>query len=197
MEGRNQLKIAPSVTLIQCLTVPAPVRGKQCRSIAQRFYDKVTKPETGPLCNGERCHLWTGAHGISGHGQLRIGARGTPIIMVHRIAYALANGEAPEGFEICHACDNPPCVNANHLFVGTHADNMADASNKKRFPLEFENNKTVLSDIQVREIRREWAQSPHGTRWKPGLTMGELGRRFGVSQPHVSAIIAHKQRRAA
>ena len=52
--------------------------------------------------------------------------------LAHRVAWQKANGPIPEGFVVCHRCDNPPCINADHLFVGTQTDNMADMAKKGR-----------------------------------------------------------------
>jgi HNH endonuclease len=54
--------------------------------------------------------------------------------LAHRVAWMLANGEIPDGLCVLHRCDNPPCVNVDHLFLGTHADNVADKMAKGRHP---------------------------------------------------------------
>ncbi len=50
----------------------------------------------------------------------------------HRLAWMLQNGPIPSNMRVCHHCDNPPCINVNHLFLGTHADNMHDMYDKGR-----------------------------------------------------------------
>lgn len=64
-----------------------------------------------------------------GYGIMRVRGK---VLKTHRIAWELANGPIPDGLSVCHSCDNPPCCNVEHLFLGTHADNMADMIAKKR-----------------------------------------------------------------
>ena len=66
-----------------------------------------------------------------GYGWLR---RNGEEIRTHRLSYKLNVGPIPQGLHVLHHCDNPPCINPDHLFLGTHADNMKDARNKGRMP---------------------------------------------------------------
>lgn len=79
----------------------------------------------------DECWLWNGAVTGVGYGAIFYEGR---IQGAHRVAWQIANGKSiPESLMILHKCDNPPCVNPNHLTIGSHADNMEDARVKGRF----------------------------------------------------------------
>lgn len=91
----------------------------------ERFWRYVAR---GP--GDDDCHLWTGAT-KKGYGTLHLSTlEGS--IYAHRMAWVLAHGRIPQGLLVCHHCDNPRCVRADHLFLGTIADNNHDMKVKGR-----------------------------------------------------------------
>lgn len=97
------------------------------QNLIDRFWSHVSK-SIFPLA----CWKWTGALRL-GYGRFRVGDKK---VSSHRFSYELINGRIPKGKIIMHTCDNPSCVNPNHLVLGTQKQNMRDASNKNRLSFQ-------------------------------------------------------------
>src|SRR5690348_7112088 len=94
----------------------------------KRFWSKVEKTDG--------CWIWRGTMNGVGYGVFWL-PMGKPRnansrVYAHRLSYEMHEGKIPDGMFICHRCDNPACVNPDHLFLGTQSDNMTDCSRKGR-----------------------------------------------------------------
>lgn len=109
--------------------------GLQYHPLSEIFWSRV-EPGDQPGCliwtNPRQSGAWS-----MGYGQLR--PHGRSAIWAHRLSYEINIGPIPLGLCVLHKCDNPPCVNPRHLFLGTRADNMRDCWAKGRFKLHPEN----------------------------------------------------------
>ncbi len=121
---------------------------------ARPAYDRIMEKcirnnETG-------CLEFFGCHN-KGYGKIKIGGKYGKHKYVHRVIWEHKNGKIPEGLQICHHCDNPRCCEPNHLFLGTHADNMKDMANKDRAHRtigELSGN-CKLTSAQIESIRKD------------------------------------------
>ena len=152
----------------------------------ERFWSKVDR-SGGP----DACWPWLAGRGKNGYGWFRSASgdqRGA-----HRSSWELSIGPIPPGLCVCHSCDNPPCVNPAHLWLGTHTDNNVDKMVKGRaskgeshskclHPARGERARSKLSSDAVLKIR-ELA----GT-----ISQSKIGVMFGISQAHVSEIVLRK-----
>ncbi len=121
------------------------------------------------------CWEWQASCNRKGYGTVRICDK---VYRVHRIMYELFVGGIEDNQCVCHKCDNPKCVNPEHLFLGTRADNSKDAAVKDRLKQKLESSDIFF----IRELHQD------------GLTQGEIGRFIGVTQSYVSNVLNKKRR---
>ena len=154
-----------------------------------RFWAKVDKEKSTIFYNVTRCWEWTAARHKKGYGHVKIENK---LYKSHRISYELAFGEIPNGLWVLHHCDNPPCCNPAHLFLGTNQDNVDDMTLKGRDrKAHGESNGNVkLSDEQVAEIRRRYGRFGIG-----GETSYQLAKAFGVDRSEIGYIVNYKIRK--
>ena len=147
------------------------------RAFIQRFWKRVNRRQPTD------CWPWIGCTNGLGYGRVKLGARCTPVVYTHRVAWELSFGAIPEGKQVLHRCDNPPCCNPGHLFVGTQLDNMHDAIAKGRNARGARVGSAKLTDAKVLEIRAARAGGEKGV---------SVAARFGISQATVSEVCSGK-----
>lgn len=160
------------------LRLAAPTRGGP--TDAERFWSRVKRGAEAD------CWEWAAARAAHGYGHTHVACRGGRRQMgAHRRAWELTHGPIPDGLCVCHRCDNPPCCNPAHLFLGTPADNNADmvakgrarsgpkppGSRIGRSPGE-RNAGSKLTEANVREIRAMLAM---------GVSRAAVASAYGVS----------------
>lgn len=129
------------------------------------------------------CWTWRGTLAAYGYGRTTWMGRQTG---THRVSWEIHHGAIPDGLSVLHRCDNPPCVNPAHLFLGTQTDNMRDMTSKSRhahqahpetYPKGVRHWKARLTEEMVLSIRRRHAR---------GETFADIAREVGISRATVS-----------
>jgi hypothetical protein len=134
-----------------------------------RFWSHVDKSGPGG------CWLWTGST-RRGYGNFCAGSGRHRVVSAHRVSWFINRGVDPGELVVCHRCDRPGCVNPDHLFLGTQAENIADCFAKGRGQHSARNGNSKLTTRKVIEI----LISP--------LNNTQIGKKFGVGQSNVSQI---------
>jgi len=145
----------------------------------KRRLAKYSKPDASG------CLLWTRAVNSRGYGQLGVLKRS---MSTHRLAWLIANRALPAAMLACHRCDVPRCINPEHLFLGTHADNSADKVAKGRHLAGALAAGAKLSDAAVERIRARCAA---------GESRASVARAFDLSAPYVSQLVLGQYRVAS
>lgn len=136
------------------------------KPLGERFWSNVTKTKN--------CWIWKGYTHPTGYGAIH---NGSSMIGAHRLSYIINKGKIPNGLCVLHHCDNPGCVNPNHLWLGTRGDNNTDRKNKNRSACGESNPKSKLQKNQVIRIFRSYDK-----------TDKELAEKYSVSQQTISCI---------
>ena len=159
-----------------------PNGGAMC-AMEDRFWAKVRR--------GEGCWEWSAGRSSEGYGSVR---HGGVMVKAHRLAYELTHGKIPTGMVVCHTCDNPPCCNPSHLFVGTVAENNRDRARKGRSRGTFSSSPSHPS--RQRRGERHWCAKLTAEQvvWARemvalGDSQSSVARALGVSSGTISRIV--------
>ena len=139
-------------------------------------YNRVMR-RTNTTTNG--CVVFTGYRNPQGYGRIRVEGRGK---LTHRVIWEYHRGQVPKGHDVCHSCDNPSCVNIDHLFLGTRDDNMKDAARKGRVRKGVAHHNAKLTGEDVLSIRERAASGQRSLRG--------IARDYGVAYATVYDVIS-------
>lgn len=145
-----------------------PLWEPETATIEDRFWAKVEK--------AAGCWTWTGGCDAQGYGAFK----STRMTKAHRFSWELHFGKITNGLWVLHRCDNPSCVRPDHLFLGTHEENMADMKAKGRGQRGERQHMAKLTDADVIAIRKAASA---------GEIYKAIGERFGISRANVSNIV--------
>ena len=134
----------------------------------------------------DECWNWNGTLDIGGYGKLSVSVPKHTTLMAHRVSYTLYVGNIADGMIVMHKCDNPQCVNPNHLTMGTQKENVTDCGNKnRRSPQDKNNNnRAILNEQDVIEIKKLYETGEYSCAY--------LGKMYGVAPSTVKYALVGK-----
>ena len=196
----------------RCFEMKEMYHGRNCKECRQKYLSFMQKERSRkkcPICKKEinsiltqecstkckilnrhkvinECWEWQGKLNSSGYGCFQENINGDKKeVRAHRESYRIFKGEIPEGMQVLHKCDNPKCCNPDHLWLGTHKDNMDDRNKKGRVFNGRERARVSgkLTEEEVIEIRKLY---------KNGISQKEIQEKFKISQSQVSGILTYR-----
>jgi hypothetical protein len=145
-------------------------------TLLKRFWNNVD------IKSVDECWEWQGSKTSNNYGVIYWNGK---VSYAHRLSLEFSGEEIPSRYHACHRCDNPPCVNPKHLFVGSPRDNMLDKVSKGRHTFGEKHPNAKLTNAEVLAIR-DMAED--------GVFFSDIARTFGVSDSHISTIVARLKR---
>lgn len=163
------------------LSDPRPKRCKKCflkiweRPLKERFEKYVNK--TLP------CWIWEGSKDSHGYGHIKDNKK---LKISSRVSWELYRGKIPKNMFVCHTCDNPSCVNPEHLWIGSHTDNMRDSFSKNRMTRHRgeDNCRSKITMKIANKIRKLYSDK--------NITQRQIANMFKISNQLVSLIIRNE-----
>lgn len=143
-----------------------------CRLTLQERFDicYIPEPNSG-------CWIWFGGEAYYGYGTITFDGKRC---LAHRLSWEMHNGAIPEGMFVCHKCDNPACVNPNHLFLGSQVENMLDMKLKGRWDLKYKNTpRRRFSPLTKYDVKKIFYDKRSST---------IIGEEYGVSGQTINRI---------
>lgn len=160
------------------MTKPIHMHNNFSQALKSKFLERISKYNFP--AEGDGCWEWQGSKAFYNYGTMCFEKS---LYRTHRVAYETFIGPIPNGLFVCHHCDNPPCVNPSHLFVGTQTDNIRDKEAKGRGNHTScqEHGSSKLTNRQVIKIIELYASKTMNQR--------QLANKFNVHQSQISKLI--------
>ena len=147
-------------------------------SFEERMRESLTRKS---LHKENGCIEYTGQKKQHNYGQIEYDGRA---YLAHRVSYMLHKGPIPEGMSVCHTCDNPPCINPEHLWLGTHRENMLDMCKKGRMNLS---PRITIPERIIKLIVKDRIS---------GMRLKDVAFKYSISESYVSALSRGRARKS-